>query len=533
MAEKRTGRKGVDKHKTNMAAKYLRKNGFEAVPPLEFYRAIFPDGELAEWSDDPRQSNNDMYEYTGILMEVTKQEKTYKSKKDPTRFITRKLTKRHTVCNDLKAIEDMLGTDNENFCFMSPISYVGKSRKTANARFMYALVIEIDNLVPRNEGIAELMYALGDKNWDGEPKIRLCVPPTYIVCSGTGVHLYWLLKEPVPLYPNELDCWTFLKDEWTALLWNKKITRSWHPLDIQKEPVCQGFRVVGTKGKNGSLVEAFKISDNRYTADELFNQYGTLAESIEVMPRDCVPSVVKKDLDLSKGTARPLSARMIECRKLYPDWYQERIVEKKKAKPKGSWRCHRGLYDWWLGKITENATVGHRYYCLHTLAIFALKCGIEYEELASDCFGLLEKYDGLGKNKDERFTEKDVLSALLAYEDDENFRHTRQYISDRTEIPIEPNKRNGNRQHDHLQKSILINPETGKPYPNPCKGNREAVLDWMRENGEITGRPAGSGTKQEIVQQWRKTHPTGKKIHCERDTGLSRHTVLKWWDFQG
>jgi len=39
------------------------------------------------------------------------------------------------------------------------------------------------------------------------------------------------------------------------------------------------------------------------------------------------------------------------------------------------------------------------------------------------------------------------------------------------------------------------------------------------------GRPM----KQDIVAAWQLAHPDGKKIDCERETGLSRHTVLKWW----
>lgn len=31
---------------------------------------------------------------------------------------------------------------------------------------------------------------------------------------------------------------------------------------------------------------------------------------------------------------------------------------------------------------------------------------------------------------------------------------------------------------------------------------------------------------------WRLTHPDGRKIDCERETGLSRHTVLKHWEIK-
>ena len=41
----------------------------------------------------------------------------------------------------------------------------------------------------------------------------------------------------------------------------------------------------------------------------------------------------------------------------------------------------------------------------------------------------------------------------------------------------------------------------------------------------LQGRP----DKAKIVQEWRKNNPDSRKIDCEKDTGLSRHTVLKWW----
>ena len=40
------------------------------------------------------------------------------------------------------------------------------------------------------------------------------------------------------------------------------------------------------------------------------------------------------------------------------------------------------------------------------------------------------------------------------------------------------------------------------------------------------GRP----TAQAKVMEWRQQHPDRRKIDCERETGLSRPTVLKWWN---
>ena len=35
---------------------------------------------------------------------------------------------------------------------------------------------------------------------------------------------------------------------------------------------------------------------------------------------------------------------------------------------------------------------------------------------------------------------------------------------------------------------------------------------------------------KEIVREWRKLHPTGRKIQCYKDTKLSRPTIDKYWD---
>lgn len=36
-------------------------------------------------------------------------------------------------------------------------------------------------------------------------------------------------------------------------------------------------------------------------------------------------------------------------------------------------------------------------------------------------------------------------------------------------------------------------------------------------------------SRENNVPKWRESHPLGTKADCERDTGMSRHTVLKWW----
>ena len=56
-----------------------------------------------------------------------------------------------------------------------------------------------------------------------------------------------------------------------------------------------------------------------------------------------------------------------------------------------------------------------------------------------------------------------------------------------------------------------------------------AVRDALHPAGAWRNRD-GAPKKQQIVEAWRVAHPDGKKIDCQKETGLSRPTVLKWWD---
>ena len=201
---------------------------------------------------------------------------------------------------------------------------------------------------------------------------------------------------------------------------------------------------------------------------------------------------------------------MEEAKKKYPAWYAKRIVQQA---PKGTWVCKRALYDWWLRRIRE-VQVGHRYWSIMTLAVYAKKCAIPYEELVSDAIGQIPFLDSLGKGK-QPFTEADVMKALEAY-NDSYMTYPIDTIVERTAIPIQKNKRNGRPRAIHMG---LISVMRNYLYPDGAWRNKD-------------GRPKGSGTKKEQVQKWRAAHPDGRKADCVRDTGLSKPTVYKWWDFK-
>ena len=244
----------------------------------------------------------------------------------------------------------------------------------------------------------------------------------------------------------------------------------------------QGFRVVGTITKVGTRVKAFKVGDK--VDVEYLNKF--VPEEYKALN-----FAYKSDLSLEKA------------KNMYPDWYDRRIIKKQ---PKNSWICSRALYDWWKKKIYESAEEGHRYWCIMTLSTYAVKCGISFNELEADAFSFIPLLNSRGR---EPFTEDDVLHALEAF-NDSYITYPIDTISQRTGIPIPKNKRNGRSQDQHVK---IMNAIRDIEYPEGT---------WREGNG----RPS----KKEIVKEWRKNNPEGKKIDCERETKLSRHTILKWWD---
>lgn len=307
--------------------------------------------------------------------------------------------------------------------------------------------------------------------------------PTYLISSGTGIHIYYVFEKQIPMFRNIVEQLEVLKRRLTWQAWTQG-SSVLHD-NVQYESLFQGFRVVGTITKTGTRCRAFKVG--KKVTVEYLNRF---------VPEDYrVKSMVyQSDLRLDKA------------KELYPEWYQRRVVE---GRPKQTWVCKKDLYNWWIRKLTVGAEQGHRYWCIMTLATYAKKCNVPRKELEKDAFGLIP----LMNTRGDAFTEDDVLHALEAY-DDSYITYPIDTIVRRTGILIEKNKRNGRKQEAHMK---ILN--------NTRKFRRDDLGEAEYKNN---GRPKGTD-KREVVKNWRRNNPDGKKIDCERETGLSRPTVLKWW----
>ncbi|WP_330587549.1 hypothetical protein [Acutalibacter sp. 1XD8-36] len=447
---------------------YLEKNAYlaqclDVVEPFVFYREIFPEGSFERKGVYKDGKANGIAvtlpgkggSVNGVALEIEGDGRTH----------------RYTITDDLEKLDELRNT---SFTIMSPISYYGKQRSGKMARYLYALAFDLDGV-----GMPQLRDVLHQMDYKILPKA------TFVVNSGTGLHLYYVLTEPVPMYPQNQHYLKELKYSLTRQIWNRFTSSIEQP---QMQGLMQGFRIVGsgTKLGPGYPVVAFRFGD-RVELNSL----------LEWIPDS------NGERQKLQGILRKASMPLAEAKEKYPDWYERRVV---RGERRNCWTVKRDLYDWWLRRIRSEIRVGHRYHGIMTLAIYAKKCGIAEEELRQDAYSLLQPYDDMSVEKINRFTKDDVEAALSMFNED-YVTFPRDDIARLSGLTMPVNKRNWRKQEEHLKRARAVQ---AVDYPN---------YEWA-------GRPSA----QNKVTQWRLQHPEGRKVDCHRDTGLDPKTIRKWWD---
>lgn len=462
----------------NALTEYLGER-YTEVEPLEFYREIFPAGALE------KKGEYVTGEYCGILVAVTD-----KRKADGKRKVCR-----YSVTDDLDAIAAAAASND--FCLMSPISYAGKERTAVNARVLYAIAVDVDRIHVDGDN----PYGLGALMEKHIELLERIPRPTFIVSSGTGLHLYYVLSEPVNMFPDVAKELQLYKRELTRMIWHDSIVDIRSPRDVQYEGIYQGFRVVGTITKNGARARAFRTG-TRVTVEYL-------------------NSFVSKSYKAQKAAEderrRRQKLTLAAAAEKYPEWYERRIIN---GEPRGKWAVNRNVYEWWKDQIRSGATVGHRYYCLMMLAVYAQKCSrydpkhnpqpVTRDELEKDSFELMEVMERMTNDEKNHFTEEDVLDALEAF-DARWTTYPRASIEYKSGITIPANKRNGRTREEHTRIMRFIRDEINQHS------------DWNRQGN-------GRKNKAEDVQRWKLEHPDGTKAECVRNTGMDKKTVYRWWN---
>ena len=466
-------------------ALYLEKNAwldahYERIEPHAFYREIFPVGsferkghyedekgngvgisvhEAPEGADGAE--NGSERRGNGIGMNVKSEGKVH----------------RYVINDGHEKLDELIG---QEFAILSPVSYFGRSRAGKNARYLYAITFDLDGV-----DMPQLRDTFHQMN-------RGFIPAaTFVVNSGTGLHLYYALESPVAMYPQNQKFLKELKYVLTRRIWNRFTSKIEEP---QVQGVLQGFRVVGSGTKLGLDYPVVAYRYGKPVSLEYLLQY--------------VPDT-NGDLQRVTGILEKGTLSIDEAKKKYPDWYERRVV---RGERRGRWTVKRDLYDWWLRKIETEIHVGHRFYGIMTLAIYAVKCSIDEDELRRDADRLMKIFDDMSYEDSNRFTVEDVVKALEMY--NENFvTFPRADIAKYSGIPIPPNKRNWRKQEEHLQWCRIIQ-----------KANDEVGgTDWRSGNG----RPS----KEQIIREYMFAHPdVRKKTEIAAALQINRHTVGKFYD---
>lgn len=383
--------------------------------------------------------------------------------------------------------ESLRFLSGRKFAIMSPITYVGRNNTQENARYLYALAFDLDGVSLRKH---HKMFDL--------VKRGMMPMPNLIVNSGHGYHLYYLLEDPVPLHPVIVPLLNRLKHGMTNILWNMGTSEL---EDRQYQSILQSFRLPGTLTKFGKPIRAFVCPGvDRYTLEDLNKYLYTYKLSPE-------------ELSICTGKAKynPKGVTLSEAERMWPEWYFNRVIQKKRVGRK--WHVNRAVYDWWHNTLLsagDEIKVHHRYWCILTLVIYAVKCDIPRDEVLADALALVPKMDSYTDTEDNRFTEDDVYDAMLAYDENYN-KWPIKTIEDTTLFRIERNRRNGRKQDVHLKAARAM----------------QTALDPDGSWREGNGRKA----QRDIVKQWKEKNPdNNNKSQCAKETGLDRKTVRKWWD---
>lgn len=490
-----------------MSRRMLDEPGWEWRDPLAFYRDIFPEGFLQErWGDDGKRSEFDGKPNAIALKFGPKtREQLVKGKKVDVPVI-----ERLTVTDDLEGVSELVKASiAENApVYMAPVSWYGRNNKAANARFLHAFAVDLDGMTPGKLG--SVLKQMRNGHDSGLDKHASMPQASYIVMSGRGLHLYYLLDRPVPLIPAVVPFLQQLKRRLTDVVWTDYTSEDGNE-GRQYQGIYQGFRMPGTTTRlNGHGVDA--KDTNKYEALAFMYAPDGTSEpqrvTLDYLVDYCgirgkeIPGELYRVLE-TKGGRTPLA----EAKEKWPDWYERRVVQ---GEEKTGYDTNRGAYESWLARVDDEAVVHGRYFAVLALVAYAVKCNVPLKELERDAYGLVPKLDGLSDEPGNRFTDYDVSCALAAYGSNELRFWKNEYMCRRAKIAPHANKHNGRPQALHLEGARAIQ-EINDKANGTC---------WRDGNGR---KP-----KRDEIRAYAAEHPEASQRAIAKALGVSPTTVNKW-----
>lgn len=488
-----------------MSRRMLDEPGWEWRDPLAFYRDVFPEGFLQErWAEGERRSEFDgKPNAIALKFGPRTRKQLVKGKKVDVPVI-----ERLTVTDDLEGVSALVKASiAENApVYMAPVSWYGRNNKAANARFLHAFAVDLDGVTPAKFGSVLKQMRNGhdpaNEKWVSMPQA------SYIVMSGRGLHLYYLLDRPVPLIPAVVPFLQQLKRRLTDVVWTDYTSEDGNE-GRQYQGIYQGFRMPGTTTRlNGHGVDA--KDTNKYEALAFMYAPDGASEprrvTLDYLVDYCgirgkeIPGELYRVLE-TKGGRTPIA----EAKERWPEWYERRVVQ---GEEKEGYDTNRGAYESWLSRIEDEAVVHGRYFAVLALVAYAVKCNVPLEDLERDAYALVPALDKLSDDPGNRFTDYDVACALSAYGSNDLRFWKNEYMCRRAKIALHENKHNGRTQAQHVK---VMNAVRDALDPEGCWRNRD-----------------GAPTKRDEIRAYAAEHPEASQRAIAKALGVSPTTVNKW-----
>lgn len=352
--------------------------------------------------------------------------------------------------------------------FVSTCTYFKDYYNAKGLMDVYAFVIDLDSCWSGG------LDAVLRNGWQNNTKGNYFLPPTYIVNSGTGLHLYFVLERPVPAFSKQM---LEIKNLYRKMAMHQSM-RPFVGARPEVHWVGQTFRIPGSLSKKGMVVRAFKMDFGRkYDIQELAAAYGV-----------------------------DYQFRYRGEHEDYPE--QEQKKERPSGTKKKGWYTNRAFFDYCVRQVPDKTHQGHRYMTMCALSAIAFKCHVPKWELKETLTGFLPDWNK-GKVGADRVEHWEVNAAMKMY-NERAYEMRREVIEEYFGWEFKPIKRNGRKRAEHIK-----------------------LMNFVRDeiNGNVEWRYKQPSAEQK-VKEWLQQNPNGKKADCIRETGLSKPTVYKWWKIQ-
>lgn len=478
----------------------LKKYNAQRVEPMDFMKDLYPVDFLP--ADDDNQHN-----YGATPLITTLCMRFDKNKAGET--VQRKVGYTDRVTRDYRSIMPFY-LEARRFTsdiYLSECGYYGVKKDSRHILCIYGMAIDLD--YQTQDSLNAFLQPASAGFW--------YPMPTYVTLSGTGVHLWYLFNEPIELYHGKKmgavhkAYANACKAAITERVWNhytvqKKDAKGNDLGNVSKQiqSINQSYRMPGTPTKQGNLCTVWRIGKGK--------KYGSFDEIMSscnpAIPRTPEIDQLYDQLMRDTGYESASGHDLAYWKEQNPEWYQRRIIEGKKPK-KGHYTLDPRLYRRYIKRACENASYGHRYWCMWSTVILGKKCGLSKRQIRADLEKMMPMLTVI--YPDDPMTNMELEDALAAYNNKAYYVKT-ELIEKKSGIMFNHAKRNGRTLEDNIKR---VN----------------ALRKFQRDElGEDTYANNGRPDKQQIVADWQKNHPNGSKADCIRDTGLSKPTVYKWWN---